>query len=93
MTASHKHMLHGLFCKLPRPVQPDWFFEYIPVQECDYRIHSRAHNLKVYRVKQYAVREVGALVGSGPDGVPARVKRGSKVDFIDSVSVTCYQVR
>ena len=33
-------------------------------------------------------REVGALVGSGPDGVLVRVKRGSKVDFIDSVSVT-----
>ena len=39
------------------------------------------------------VMEVGALVGSSPDGVPVRVKRGSKVDFIDSVSVTCYQVR
>ena len=44
-------------------------------------------------VPGYAVGEVGALVGSGPDGVPVRVKRGSKVDFIDSVSVTSYQVR
>ena len=32
------------------------------------------------------------MVGSGPDGVPVRVKRGSKVDFIDNVSVRSLMV-
>ena len=43
-------------------------------------------------VPGYAVREVGPLVGSDPSGA-REGQSGSKVDFIDSVSVTIYQGR
>ena len=32
-------MLHSFLRKLPRPVQPDRFFENVLVQECNYRVH------------------------------------------------------